>query len=99
MKQTHLETIWFCAFRYCLGRSSYIVSDFAEAFAINFEEIPDKTKKLILRELQYVMRKDDGERTDNPDSLDYSLGHGCDRTSWQNVLNKLIEWESNEQSK
>ncbi len=94
MKQTHLETVWFCAFRYCLGRSSYIVSDFAEAFASNFEEIPDKTKKLILRELQYAMRKDDKERADNPDSLDFSLGHGCDRAYWQKVLNKLTEWEN-----
>jgi hypothetical protein len=93
MKQTHSDTLWFCSFRYCFGRMSYIVSDFEEAFLANFDEVPDRTKKLVLRELQYAFKKDEEERELNPDVGFYTLGQGCDRMSWKNVLNKLEEWE------
>ncbi len=93
MKQKHLETLWFCSFRYCLGRSSYIVSDFEEAFSEHFEEIPEKTKKLILRELQYAFKLDNRQRIEDPDKYQYELGQSCDKLSWQSVLIKLTEWE------
>jgi hypothetical protein len=93
MKQTHLDTIWFCAFRYTLGRVSYIVSDFEEAFLDNFPIVPDKTRKLILRELTYAFKKDDEEREANPNAGFYTLGQWCDRMSWNNVLTRLEEWE------
>ena len=93
MKQTHLDILWFCAYRYCLGRMTYVVSEFEEAFIANFDEVPDKTKKLMLRELRFSFKKDDEEHEANPESGFYTLGHDCDRASWQNVLNKLVEWE------
>jgi hypothetical protein len=93
MKQTHLDTLWFCSFRYAFGRMSYIVSDFEEAFLDNFDEVPDKTKRLMLRELQYAFKQDDEQRRDNPDFGLYTMGQWCDRTSWKNVLTKLEEWE------
>ncbi len=98
MKQTHLDVLWFCSFRYCLGRMSYIVSDFEEAFLANFDEVPDKTKKLMLRELKYAFKKDEEEREANPEAGFYTLGQWNDRTSWQNVLNKLLEWEDYDNS-
>jgi hypothetical protein len=98
MKQTHLDTLWFCSFRYCFGRMTYIVSDFEEAFLNNFDEVPDKTKKLMLRELQYAFKQDDEERNMNPDAGVYALGQWCDRTSWKNVLTKLEEWDDDNSS-
>ncbi len=93
MKQTHLDTIWFCAFRYTLGRVSYIVSEFEEAFLTNFDEIPDKTKKLMLRELKFAFKEDSEQREMSHNQYQYALGHDWDRASWQNVLSKLEEWE------
>lgn len=93
----HLDTIWFCAFRYCLGRMTYVVSDFEEAFLANFDEVPDTIKKLMLKELRQEFERDDSLRKDKENGgwavVFLPLGNDCDRASWKNILTKLEEWE------
>lgn len=73
------------AFRYCLGRRTYIVGSCVDWIISNWEKFPENVKNLIERELEEAFGEDDKERLHiaNPDWL--PLGHDCDRKDWERV--------------
>lgn len=71
------------AFRYCLGRMTYIVSDCTEWLIEIWPILPDNVKTLIERELEEAFVRDDEHRADGNDYK--ALGHDCDRAAWLTV--------------
>lgn len=65
------------AFRYCLGRASYIVSHCVDYLSKHWEQIPVSDKKLIHKEIQGAF---DSE----------SYGMEMDKEQWQKVLDLKI---------
>lgn len=61
------------AFRYCLGRCSYIVSECCEHLITNWDNLHDATKILIVEEIEEAFEKG-------------CYGMRCDKNSWQRVL-------------
>lgn len=72
--------IYFCAFRYCLGRKSYVVSDFCEEATRKIKQINDHFLLLLEKELIEAIQKDDTERANG--ELHKTLGWDCDRDKW-----------------
>lgn len=69
------EDVLFWAFRYCLSRSSYAVSDGVRAVTSNWSRLRRETKTRIHDEIRQHLA--------NPSALVYD----CDRESWNRVLN------------
>ena len=71
------------AFRYCLGRMTYIVGDCERWIFANWEHFPENVKALIQREVEKEIKSDDEarERGDNYKPL----GWDCDREAWIRV--------------
>lgn len=70
--------IVFYAFRYCLGRMSYAVSDFCEYATTHIREIGRHELELIDKEITEA-EKWDNER---PDAAYHRLGMDCDSRDW-----------------
>jgi hypothetical protein len=64
--------IAFCAFRYALGRMSYIVSTVTEYLIRNWELMPLDLQTLIHKEIDVAEQKD-------------QLGMECDKAEWMKV--------------
>ena len=64
--------ITFCAFRYALGRRTYIVGTVVEYLVKNWEWMTPKYQQLIHKEI------DEAEKRDG-------LGHDCDKAEWTKV--------------
>lgn len=88
------------AFRYCLGRQTYIVGACVDWLISNWEKFPQNVKTLIQREVEEEFVRDDEARMANIEALlegnqiGYSsktirhylaLGHDCDRKEWARV--------------
>ena len=71
------------AFRYCLGRMTYIVGDCERGVFANWNEFPENVKKLIQREVEDEIKRDDEARKRGDDYK--PLGHDCDRAVWERV--------------
>ena len=71
------------AFRYCLGRMTYIVGDCERWIFANWEHFPENVRKLIQREVEEEIKRDDEARADGRDYK--PLGHDCDRAAWERV--------------
>ena len=72
--------IYFCAFRYCLGRMSYVVSDYCEEATRKIRKITDHFLLLLEEELSEAIHKDDEDRAKG---VPYkTLGWDCDRVYW-----------------
>jgi hypothetical protein len=71
------------AFRYCLGRMTYIVGDCERWIFANWEHFPESVKKLIQREAEEEIKRDDEARERGDDYK--PLGHDCDRAAWERV--------------
>ena len=71
------------AFRYCLGRMTYIVGDCERWIFANWGHFPESVKKLIQREVEEEIKRDDEARADGRDYK--PLGHDCDRAAWERV--------------
>lgn len=79
------------AFRYCLGRMSYIVGDCADWLIEQWANIGKNAQNVIRRDLEEAFEKD-GQNVGS----DYRpLGHACDRSQWERVR-KFIAVESAE---
>ena len=72
--------MYFCAFRYCLGRKSYVVTDFCEEATRKIRQIIDSDLVLIEKELLEAILEDDRQRA-NGDRYKI-LGWDCDRNDW-----------------
>ena len=71
------------AFRYCLGRMTYIVGDCEHWIFANWEHFPPNVKKLIQREVEEEIKRDDEARAEGREHK--PLGHDCDRAAWERV--------------
>lgn len=85
MNPEQLTTLWLGSFRYYLGRQSYAVSDFCDLLIAQWGEIPDRCKKLIIKELNEAFQKDDELRADKSRTHYYPLGMDMDRACWEKV--------------
>ena len=71
------------AFRYCLGRMTYIVGDCERWVFANWEHFPESVRKLIQRDLEEEFARDDEARERG--EAYKPLGHDCDRAAWIRV--------------
>lgn len=71
------------AFRYCLGRMTYIVGDCERWLFANWQDFPENVRKLIQREVEEEFRRDDEARARG--AAHKPLGHDCDRAAWERV--------------
>jgi hypothetical protein len=71
------------AFRYCLGRKTYIVGYCCDWLIEQWDNFGDQTRALIRNELEDAFWQDKKDREDNKDY--YELGHDCDREDWERV--------------
>ena len=71
------------AFRYCLGRMTYIVSDCADWLIEQWPNISQNAQKIIARDLEAAFKQDDEDRINGKDHN--TLGHDCDRAAWERV--------------
>ena len=81
------------AFRYCLGRMTYVVPACAEWLEREWPRLPQRDRAVISRELAEAIEEDAQARAYGKE---YSpLGHDCDRAAWV----KLAEFIEKEQGK
>lgn len=71
------------AFRYCLGRMTYISGVCADWLVAKWADIPPHAQALIRKELDETFRQDDEDRAMNEPFK--ALGWDCDRESWEKV--------------
>jgi len=70
------KVVLVCAFRYALGRRTYVVSTLVEEILNNWELLDNHTKNLMKREI--VEHKE----------LFGNLGMSCDEDEWKKILDK-----------
>jgi hypothetical protein len=81
--------IYFYAFRYCLGRMTYVVSDFCRQATKVIAEIETHDLELMDKEITEAEKWD----KENPD-FHSRLGMECDRIEWlkfREVVRKELE--------
>ena len=71
------------AFRYCLGRSTYITGTCADWLVDKWPELPPRSKALIRTELDRAFVRDDEDRATGASFK--ALGWDCDRAAWEKV--------------
>ena len=80
------ETMVIAAFRYCLGRMTYIVEDCCDWLIEQWPEFGQATKDIVQRELENAFGEDDAIRANPQSQYAYQpLGHDCDRVQWERV--------------
>ena len=72
--------IYFCAFRYCLGRMTYIVSNYCAEATVKIRKITDHYLLLLEKELLEAILEDDRQRANGERYK--VLGWDCDRNDW-----------------
>lgn len=72
------------AFRYCLGRSSYIVGDCADWLTDQWQNITPNMRHVIERDLREAIARDDQSRQDRTEH--HALGMDMGRAVWLEVL-------------
>lgn len=80
---SHDHLMVIAAFRYCLGRRTYIVGDCADWLIKTWPLLSDKTKSIIRRDLEEQFTIDDDARAQGRDYK--PLGADCDRAEWSRV--------------
>ena len=71
------------AFRYCLGRMTYIAGVCADWLVDKWPELPPRSKSLIRTELDRAFVQDDEDRASGTSFK--ALGWDCDRAAWEKV--------------
>lgn len=74
------ELLALCAFRYALGRMSYIVG--AVCDTLEGMNLSRDTLQIMLRDLNEAILRDNHVRESVPGSLHFPLGMDCDRQRW-----------------
>ena len=67
--------LYFTSFRYCLGRRTYIVSDFHDNFKEDIDKLSPNTLRIIKKELE--------------DCKDF--GMDCDKQYWDKVYDMVCD--------
>lgn len=78
-KISNFELTLGCAFRYALGRRTYVVSHVVGEILNNWEELSKSFKERTVKEI-IEYKKDNGD-----------LGHSCDEVEWMKIVNKFAE--------
>lgn len=71
------------AFRYCLGRMTYISGVCADWIIANWKNFPPNAQQLIQRGLEESFQRDDDARANNYPIKE--LGWDCDRKEWEKI--------------
>lgn len=72
------ESIIFWAFRYCLGRRTYAVSDCVDNILNNWDKLTYQTKQLMFEEIEEAITGG-------------NAGMQCDVYEWRRILEKDID--------
>lgn len=73
-----------CAFRYALGRQTYVVSMCAEDLARSWSDLHPRAQQIIERDLREAIQRDAESR--NGGSTYHPLGDDCDRAAWLGLV-------------
>lgn len=87
-----------CAFRYCCGRRTYVVSEFVEWAMRNWTSIDEKARKIIQRDLSEEITRDDEARKNKANGAWLPLGDDCDRKEWVSLMAFIYRKEKQEQN-
>ena len=90
MNITAPDFVVVSAFRYALGRTTYIVEDTTIWLTENWYNIPQRAQELIHKELSAAAKHDNEMRDNN--QRQRTLGMGMDRIQWLKLL-EFIEAE------
>ena len=82
MNKIELNDLMVCAFRYALGRRSYIVAVIGEILVTHKAELSDSSKAVICRDINKAIAK-------NHDGMD------CDSAVWRYVRDHLNATDKN----
>jgi len=77
-------TLWVGATRYHLGRMTYAVQDFCELLRKQWATLPERTQKIIARDVDEAFTHDDECRASKTTHF-RPLGMDCDRKQWEKV--------------
>jgi hypothetical protein len=79
----HDDLMVLAAFRYCLGRKTYIVSECCNWLIDNWNNFEFDVRRTIQEELEACFKRDDADRAcGNTNKI---LGWDCDREDWERV--------------
>lgn len=81
-----LDTVMLCAFRYALGRCSYIVSWMSEIVARHRAKLTSNTRHVIARDIVEALVRD-------------AAGWDCDRREWLRLGRVLYAEMSNDEKR
>lgn len=81
---SHLHIIVISAFRYALGRMSYVPSMVCEFITDQWSVLPNNTKQILIRELETEIKRNDEDSQD--DRFISLLGNPCDVNQWKDFL-------------
>lgn len=73
--------IW--AFRYCLGRRTYVVSDCVKWLMRNWDKFDPHVRDIVKNDLDDAFQHDDAARARGSNCP--TLGDDCDRAEWEKV--------------
>lgn len=76
-------TLWLGSCRYYMGRMTYAVSNFCDLLIRQWPCLNEKTRILIMRDIENEIARDDAARLAGSDFK--PLGHDCDREAWDKV--------------
>lgn len=88
LTQEDIDTLTVCAFRYALGRRTYIVGDVARITAQMRSKVSPEVRDIIVRDLKEAIDRDDYAR-DQGRTDDLPLGMDCDREEWVRLYDLL----------
>ncbi|MGD9613790.1 MAG: hypothetical protein AB7H90_01185 [Alphaproteobacteria bacterium] len=80
------ETMLLCAFRYCLGRMTYVVGDCQRWIRDRWDRLSPGMREVILRDLREALQRDAQGRQ--------SIGMDMDRRMWTRLLEDLEDAHS-----
>jgi hypothetical protein len=75
-KNDDFNVLAFCAFRYALGRKTYIVDSIIKALIANKHRIPHDRRQRICSEIEHAISKDEA-------------GMDCDVEDWKRLVKEL----------
>ena len=76
MNNREIDTLMVCAFRYAIGRSTYIVNTIADILIEHKDKLSDGARISIVRDIHRELALD-------------NVGMECDKREWLKVLEAL----------
>lgn len=67
------DILLFCAFRYALGRRTYVVGTLADIIKSNWEHMPKTRREMFKKEIREAIKADMG-------------GDKCDIEEWERII-------------